>query len=346
MNPGQRRGRIRRIKENTGSINEKEEGGRLFWLRYYKKLEPEFERYLLEIRRISERTVREYLRGVPRVLTKIGRPKTLSELKESLLNMDLSLSQKKALRNYLNFLVDTEELSEEEARKIKKFLVLPSTTQHQDLWVPSDGTIQEWVRIVDEIPEAYGHYKDIFFTILYSGIRVSEAIKLLREFDRSRLKCEKNFCYYELNWTRGSKRNFVIFLPAHFAQNLKRRPDLSKDGVWSFFSKHRGIQLKYLRKWFINKAIESGAPYPVIKFLVGHSQGRDITALHYLDLLGQAKRNYPKILETIENALQNPDEKREEAAVEASYLSNFIEETLFEKHYSEIILPKAEVGPT
>lgn len=73
-----------------------------------------------------------------------------------------------------------------------------------------------------------------------------------------------------------------------------------------YFS-NRGMKLKYVRKWFINKAAETEVLETVIKFIVGYLLSGDVTAMHYLNMLPHAKRYYPAIMTTIEKPLSALD---------------------------------------
>ncbi|NJE08571.1 hypothetical protein E3E31_08560 [Thermococcus sp. M39] len=139
---------------------------------------------------------------------------------------------------------------------------------------------------------------------LFSGIRVKEAIKLVNEFDKAKLHIDDNIAYYELGWRRNSKISYYVFMPIELAEKL-RRIKITYDAVGSYYVK-RGLPLKYARKWFINKMIESGVQESVVKFMIGHSQQGDILATHYINLFHQAKKAYRENVGRLKTALSFP----------------------------------------
>ncbi|AIF69633.1 hypothetical protein PAP_06165 [Palaeococcus pacificus DY20341] len=204
----------------------------------------------------------------------------------------------KGLRNLINYCVENEIVSEEFARKLKRAIkIKPSGV---DLYVPTNDEVKEWLKRADR--------DDVRLAVLlvaFSGLRIKEVVRILETFERSRLKFETlngvEIAYYELGWRRGSKQANYCFMPAWLGSELKRF-DTSYHKVQSYAVK-RGIKMKYLRKWFINKMVEFQVPESVVKFMVGHSQGRNIMGLHYLDLFNQAKRYYSMSLSRLQGSV-------------------------------------------
>ncbi|WP_167890281.1 integrase [Thermococcus sp. 18S1] len=287
MNPGQRRGRHRKSEffGNEGGIWE------------YAGVKGEFGEWLHKRKGLADRTRREYVRRLEKFFNKY-KIRTLHDLEAALEAEGNPRNLAKALRNYIAFLLEKGVIDEAYYNELKKRIVIRSTGT--DLYVPDDAEVRGWYEKRGEWEEPY---QLVFELILFSGIRVSEALKVLSEFEPSRLHINDQYAYYDLGWSRGSKKSWVVFMPPELANRLKRLT-VTDDGVYSYFSK-RKIHLKYLRKWFINKALEAGAPVNVVKFLAGHSLSGDITSLHYIDMLGQARRYYPDILYNIRTATKS-----------------------------------------
>ena len=56
----------------------------------------------------------------------------------------------------------------------------------------------------------------------YSGVRVTEMAKMLGEFEAKNLIKMDNYARYALNFKRGQKNSFYIFMPIEVANKVKR----------------------------------------------------------------------------------------------------------------------------
>ena len=77
------------------------------------------------------------------------------------------------------------------------------------------------------VKEAYNKIKDervkLYFEILaYSGVRVTEMAKMLSEFDAKYPTKFGTYARYALNFKRGQKNSFYIFMPIEVANKVKR----------------------------------------------------------------------------------------------------------------------------
>jgi len=203
-----------------------------------------------------------------------------------------------AIRNLINYCVETELISEEFASKVKKVAkIRPSGI---DLYVPTDEEVREWLNRIDKRDT-----KLAVLLVIFSRLRIKETVRILKEFDERHLKFEKingvEIAYYELGWKRGTKQVNYAFMPGWLGRELERL-DTSYYGIQSYAAK-RGVKMKYLQKWFINKMVEFEVPESVVRFIIGHSQGWNIMGIHYLDLLRQAKRYYSKVVGEIEKSI-------------------------------------------
>ena len=81
------------------------------------------------------------------------------------------------------------------------------------MYVPTDDEVRFWFSKVGDREDL----RLVFLLIAFGGIRIAEAVKVLREFDERLLKVERvnggEVAYYELNWVRGFKRANVVFMP-------------------------------------------------------------------------------------------------------------------------------------
>ena len=245
--------------------------------------------------RVSREVARDYVSSLDRhVAGRIIR--SPADIIEILNNAERGRDRlTKAIRNLINYCVEMEMIREEFAIKLKKAI----KTQYSgvDLYVPTDEEVRKWLAKIDKEDA-----RTAMLLIIFGGLRIKEAVRILEKFDRARLKFEKisgvEIAYYELGWKRRTKIANYAFMPGWLGRKL-RRFETSYYRVQTY-AVNRGVKMKYLRKWFINKLVELEVPESVVRFIIGHSQRKNIMGLHYLDLLRQAKKYYAKAVRDIE----------------------------------------------
>ncbi|MFP3187525.1 MAG: integrase [Sulfolobaceae archaeon] len=168
---------------------------------------------------------------------------------------------------------------------IEKWKAIKTKKSGVDLKVPSVDQVKEWLTKVK------GTKVELLFRLLLeSGIRFTEAIKVLNEYNPQNDICENNICIYTLNWQRGSKRVFYVFhvsplqrqnITYNYAKKIMRELDIAP---------------KYIRKFVATKMLELNIPGEIVDFIEGRTPGNILTK-HYLDLYALAKKEYKKYAE-------------------------------------------------
>ena len=265
----------------------------------YLPVKEEFIQYLSN--RISRKTAEDYIKYLDKYFgdALIATPE---ELKQLLTKADNGKSGRwnwlvTSIRVLIRFHLENSLITEEFAQKLKK--VLRDRPDGVDVRLPSDDQV---IKALTSIHRE--DYLVVGLLCFFSGIRVKEAIKLVNEFDRNKLHYDDNIAYYELGWRRKSKISYYVFMPVELAEKL-RRIKVTYEAVGSYYVK-RGLPLKYARKWFINKMIESGVHESVVKFMVGHSLRGDILAMHYINMFHQAKKAYKENIGRLKRAINFP----------------------------------------
>jgi len=190
------------------------------------------------------------------------------------------------MRAYINFLLESEVIDEETAIYFRK--ALPSRKTNPDGYVPTDS----------DVKKAYASIKSekdrlLFQILAFSGVRVTELVKMLREYDPSKLITENSVSKYPLNYFRGNKRSQYVYLPSEVAEKLHRFY-IHKDTV-SYEIRQWGIAPKYLRKWFYNFLIMNNVPESVADFIEGRAP-ESVGSMHYLSRVKQADYWYRLII--------------------------------------------------
>jgi len=206
----------------------------------------------------------------------------LSTLLNSVKAKYLSIS----IRVYLNFLTEYNITTDEDMVHFRK--ILKSHRSNSDNFVPTD----------EQIKIAYhktrnGRHKTIFLLLAYSGIRITEAVKMLSEFDTNKLIVNGDIAKYPLSYNRGQKRLSYVYMPKEFALTLHKMHSSQK--VVMTIKHQSGLSPKYLRKWFYNFLILNNVPESVADFIEGRAP-ESVGSMHYLSRVKQADYWYEKVL--------------------------------------------------
>jgi len=188
----------------------------------------------------------------------------------------------KAWRNFYKLVLNRDP---PETLKIKK--------TKADLRIPSLDEIRQTLERAKQYPNLYIMYK----LLLESGIRESEALQVLNDYDSSKDKYEEGIYAYEINWQRGQKGSFYAF---HITPLQKIK--ISKSYIDKYAKKLGLVPPKYFRKFVATKMAELGIPLDVIDFIQGRKPTRVLTQ-HYVSLFGIAKEHYRKYAEWLKTAI-------------------------------------------
>ena len=194
-----------------------------------------------------------------------------------------------ALRNLLNFCEEFNILDYISLSIYRKIIKIPKTGI-DTYRPPTEKVLRDYMRIDME------KYRIIYELLCYSGIRVREAIYMLKNYDESILITYRNFAKYPLNYLRKTKNVYFVYMPLKFAEKLERL-DVTIYGVENYF-KRRKIRLKYLRKWHYNFLFRKGVPADVVDFIQGRSP-INVGAMHYLARETSADEWYSKVADEL-----------------------------------------------
>ena len=200
----------------------------------------------------------------------------------------------KAIRSLVNFLDSSRKIDRNFADELRK--ILKTKREGFDSYIPSDEEVRTWLKRINL--EKYGI---VFKLLAYSGIRFVEGVYIISSFNPKKLHFEDEIAYYDLDWTRRTKKSFKAFMPAEFATELERI-DIKINGVTSYFRK-RGIKPKYLRKWNAMKLITAGVPTEVIDFIQGRVP-QSVLQRHYLEKLNLSLHFYRKAIPTLREVIE------------------------------------------
>ena len=191
------------------------------------------------------------------------------------------------LRIYLNFLIETGKMGEAEGRKY--FRVIPNRKINADSFIPNDE------QILSAYQKIRGSAHNLYFRIaLFSGLRLTEIAKILNEFDPEKIvKINEEYSRYSLNWKRGKKNSFSMFLPDKIMREIEQVNITTAEIAGEI--RASGIGGKYLRKYLYNFLIYNGVSEGVADFIEGRSP-QSIGSMHYLSGLRQSETAYANVI--------------------------------------------------
>ncbi len=193
------------------------------------------------------------------------------------------------IRAYINFLLDNEIINDETALYFRK--ALPSRKTNVDGYIPTDQDVISAFRKITRERD-----RILFQILAFSGIRITELVKMLTEFDPSRLITDGKISKYPLNYNRGNKRSQYVYMPSELATK-HHRFYINKDTV-SRDLRQYGVAPKYLRKWFYNFLIMNNVPESVADFIEGRAP-ESVGSMHYLAKVKQADYWYSNVVEKL-----------------------------------------------
>jgi len=166
---------------------------------------------------------------------------------------------------------------------------LPKVKCGLDLKIPAENEIIDSLKRLKRAPLKY---QALYRLILDSGLRATEAVKVIREFDPENAENVNGFYRIPVGQFRGSKQAYFAYFTEKTFQLLKMGP--FKVETWAstrYFRKMGYIPVKYLRKFAFDKMIELEIPESIADFIQGRVP-RKIGAKHYMSLIKQADRFY------------------------------------------------------
>ena len=202
-------------------------------------------------------------------------------------------TQSIAARNYLNYLSQKSLLSDEQMARFKK--KLPLRQSKADNYIPSnDEVVSAYKQLTDK------RFQTIFKLLAFSGARITELVKMVKEYEPSKLIVEEKFAKYQLHYNRGNKKSFYIYMPKEMVPELHKYY-VHVDTVTHQISKS-GLNPKYLRKWFYNFLIYNNVPEGVADFIEGRASS-SVGSMHYLSKAKQADFWYSNVADGLSHII-------------------------------------------
>ena len=252
---------------------------------YYRNNKQKFIIWLFN--RIDKYTATRYIRYLDRYLS--SNVSSVRDMQELLLTIESGRNWFiKAVRNLLNFAEEREDLSFEYIAKLRRVLkVKPAGVR--EVYISDEELIEAYNRVKDSL-------KPFFKLLVYSGIRLSHAVNMVKSFDRANLVIKDNIARYPINWlSKGKKRGYWCYMPKEFAKELESLAIYEHYDSYGKGLRFGRVSAVTIRKWHLNKLIELGVPESIADFIQGRASVT-VGSTHYLNKTAQADREYSRIV--------------------------------------------------
>ncbi len=272
--------------------------------KYYQEAIIDFDKYKSEFRewlfnQLSEKTAKDYYRYCEEHLAgkKINNPNELAEIVEG-----LAKNRKAAIRDFMKFLIKKGYRTKSQLIDFQAVVEIPKSGIR-----PSSEAFTTTEKILEALEKVKSDKKKLMIRLLaYTGLRLSEAVDMLRNFDPKELTIQEKIAKYDLlamykrigskkAKAEMTKRAWIAYMPADFAKQLKRM-EVTETMFKGNKLANGIVHANQLRKWHSDFLDEHGVPEDVIEFLQGKTPEK-ILRKHYKDLEKKADRYYEKVVD-------------------------------------------------
>ncbi len=250
---------------------------------------------------MSKDTADHYLNALTKYLPEgIREPKDLDDVVTKTKYLPLGI------RNFLNFLEDQyymDSLGGFSFAIWRKHLPTKTGKKRGEKIFLTDKDVIEGYKLIkkkwnDEV--AINLYK----LLVFSGIRLEHAYRMLKSFDKRKLIIENRVAMYPIEELRkGKKRGYFAFMPAEFAEKIGKYDMMALGAYKSRLTPKQwkppvdsSVSPVRIRSWFQNFAIENGVRTEAVRFIVEHSPAT-VGEAHYYNMKKIAKEEYEKIVD-------------------------------------------------
>uniref|UniRef100_UPI0037DCCE99 integrase n=1 Tax=Thermococcus sp. 26/2 TaxID=758583 RepID=UPI0037DCCE99 len=246
---------------------------------------------------VSKETRKDYVRVLDKFF---GRHviKTLGDLESAYLKEGQKRNLVKAIRKFAAYLEKEELIDEATHEKIKK-LIKPKPTGVREVFVTGEEVREAYFKIKERGIVA----ESLFLILVFSGIRLSQAVELLRTYDYTKLQIIDNKVakYPIFSTTKGKKKAFWAYGPRDFFEELE--PQEVKYNTAKDLVSYGRVSANTLRKWHYTFLIRQGVPADVADFIQGRVSSR-VGATHYLNKTLLADEWYSAVVEDLRKVLE------------------------------------------
>ena len=255
----------------------------------YERERSKFIESLKRERKISDGLIHDYISAIDRLLPYgIRKPKEL----------DRTLNDKPkyyilGVRQFLNYLEDEYEISDLNGYSISRWkLKLKSPrSKPREIYLKNEEIIEAFEHIEDE------QTKIMFKIIIYSGIRLSHAVRVMKSFDIRNVVIKDRIAYYPISEVvKGKKKGYIMLFPSKFVKELRKAKITYSYYTFQERIRYKRVSVNTIRKWHLNLMAEYDVRESIAEFIQGR-KSLPIGTIHYLKAKEKAIKEYAKIVD-------------------------------------------------
>ena len=246
---------------------------------------------------VGEETKKDYVRALDKFF---GRHmiKTLGDLEKALRAEGHKRNLSKAVRKFSKYLKERGIIDSSKHDKIKGIARLKATGI-REVFISDEDIKKAYAEVLQRGKPA----ETLFLLLVFSGIRLKQAVELLRTFDYSKVQAidEKAAKYPIFSLSKGKKKAFWAYGPRDFFELLEPwevKYNTAKDLV-----SYGRVSANSIRKWHYTFMIRQGMPADVADFIQGRVSG-SVGAMHYLNKTLLADEWYYAVVEDLKLVLE------------------------------------------
>ena len=228
--------------------------------------------------------------------------KTIEDVKRLILNGELGDRGNLAFRNFIKYLEENSIFKISIIQTFKAY-IKGTTKNHVDDFVPETPRVLETMQLVYDNCD----YEDyiIFRAVCESGARWTEVVKMVKEFDESKVEYHDNLALYDFNYKRGEKNIYYLYLHASTMKFISENLTVLRKKLIQKYSWCRGnsvrlktgkdlLHMKYFRKYLRTKLAEFEANNENAEFIAGRSSS-GVGWTHYREKKLSTLREFGKV---------------------------------------------------
>ncbi|WP_461865516.1 integrase [Thermococcus sp.] len=246
---------------------------------------------------VGEETKKDYVRVLDKFF---GRHviKTLGDLEKAFRAEGQKRNLAKAIRKFSKYLLELGIIEQSTYERIKTVAKLKQTGV-RDVFIDDEDVRKAYA----EVKKRGVIAESLFLILVFSGIRLSQAVELLKTYDYTKLQVvnEKVAKYPIFSMSKGKKRAFWAYGPREFFEELEPwdvKYTTSKDLV-----SYDRVSANTIRKWHYTFLIRQGVPADIADFIQGRASQR-VGATHYLNKTLLADEWYSAVVDELKKVLE------------------------------------------
>ena len=268
----------------------------------HSRLLQSFRRWLVEKERVEERTASDYVSALEK-LGYLDEEKALEALSND--------KAYKAARKLIRYLYETGRLGKD---AVERYLALLRRRSSSEV----SGRVEvDWAELAsalrDVAEKVRPEWRLALYILYYSGSRVDEAVKMINEYDPSRLEIlPRGVARYGLFWLRARKRCDYIYFPARLVEELEKHAgtSINYNTFRTSLVHSYGFQASRLRKLH-RQVCRRILGRDICEFYHSRLGSLRVGDLAYENLRQLADISYPELAQTLTKGLESPEHLRQ-----------------------------------